>query len=104
MVSRTTRTARKLRREMTEAERCLWAHLRNRQIEGAKFRKQEPLFGYYADFLCEAAKLIVEADGGQHSPEADAERTALLEAAGYTVLRFWNNDILANSEGVVEEI
>ena len=78
--------------------------MRNRQIEGAKFRREEPVLGYFADLLCEDARLIVEADGGQHSVEVDAARTAELEAAGYTVLRFWNHDILGNTEGVVEEI
>lgn len=78
--------------------------MRNRQVEGAKFRREERLLGYYVDFLCEEAKLIVEADGGQHGPDIDAERTAALEAAGYTVIRFWNNDILGNTEGVIAEI
>ena len=78
--------------------------MRNRQVEGAKFRREEQLFGYYADFFCEDARLIVEADGGQHSPESDAERTEALEAAGYTVIRFWNHDILGNTQGVIEEI
>jgi very-short-patch-repair endonuclease len=98
------KSERRSRRDPTEAEKRLWRYMRNRQVEGAKFRREEKLLGYYADFLCEEAKLIVEADGGQHGPEADAERTAALEAAGYTVIRFWNNDILANTEGVVEEI
>jgi very-short-patch-repair endonuclease len=96
--------ARKRRRDPTDAEKRLWRHLRNRQIEGAKFRREEPVLGYFADFLCEDARLIVEADGGQHEPKADAERTAALEAAGYTVIRFWNHEILSNTEGVIEEI
>ncbi|MES2442251.1 MAG: DUF559 domain-containing protein [Pseudomonadota bacterium] len=104
MAGKKTERARRMRREPTDAEARLWRHLRNRQLEGAKFRREEPLFGYFADFLCEDARLIVEADGGQHSPEVDAQRTAALEAAGYTVIRFWNNDILGNTEGVIEEI
>lgn len=104
MAGRKTERARRMRREPTEAEKVLWHHLRNRQVEGFKFRRQEELFGYYADFLCEDARLIVEADGGQHSEQADRGRTDLLEAAGYTVIRFWNNDILSNPAGVIAEI
>lgn len=100
------RNARRLRRDMTEAEKRLWKYLRGRQLEDAKFRRQEPVQNRIADFLCVEAKLIIELDGGQHGEqiEADAERTRQLEAAGYTVLRFWNNDVLANTEGVLEEI
>ncbi len=96
--------ARAMRREPTEAESRLWRHLRSRQLRGAKFRRQEEMFGFIVDFVCEQAKLIIEVDGGQHTDEADAARTALLEAAGYTVLRFWNNDVLSNTEGVLTEI
>lgn len=96
--------ARTLRRGGTDAEKLLWSHLRNRQIEGAKFRRQVPVGRYIADFLCVEAMLIVEADGGQHSEEADAVRTAALEAAGYKVIRFWNYEILGNTEGVLEGI
>lgn len=99
-----TKYARKMRREPTEAEARLWHHLRNRQLENAKFRQQEEMFGFIVDFLCEQAKLIVEVDGGQHSSETDASRTALLEVAGYTVIRFWNLDILSNTDGVLLEI
>lgn len=104
MPSRKTERARRMRRDPTEAEKRLWRHLRNRRLEGAKFRQQSPLLGYYPDFLCEEVRLIVEADGGQHDAAADAERTAVLEAAGFTVIRFWDNDILSNTEGVLEEI
>ena len=104
MAGRKTERARRRRREPTDAEARLWKHLRNRQVAGAKFRREEPLVGYYVDLLCEDAKLIVEADGGQHNPEVDAQRTEMLEAAGYIVLRFWDHDILANTEGVIEEI
>ncbi|GGD07134.1 DUF559 domain-containing protein [Pyruvatibacter mobilis] len=96
--------ARTLRRGGTDAEKLLWSHLRNRQIEGVKFRRQVPVGRYIADFLCVEAMLIVEADGGQHSEEADAVRTAALEAAGYKVIRFWNNEILGNTGGVLEGI
>jgi very-short-patch-repair endonuclease len=93
-----------MRREPTDAEARLWHYLRNRQVAGAKFRQQHPLLGYCVDFCCDDAKLIVEADGGQHDRDTDADRTTALEAAGYTVLRFWNHDILANTEGVIAEI
>lgn len=75
-------------------------------MEGQKFRFQSPVGGHVPDFVCVDAKLIVELDGGQHGLqiEKDAERTQSLEAAGYTVIRFWNNDVLANTEGALEEI
>lgn len=90
---------------MTEAERRLWGRIRNRQIEGAKFVNQFPIGPHVADFACREAKLAVELDGGQHAESAtDAARTVLIEAHGYTVIRFWNNDVLANTDGVLEEI
>ena len=102
---RLTPTARNLRRTMTDAERRLWARIRNRQLEGAKFVAQFPIGPHVADFACREARLVVELDGGQHAESTtDAARTALIEAHGYTVIRFWNNDVLANTEGVVEEI
>jgi very-short-patch-repair endonuclease len=105
-MKRLTPIARRLRRDRTEAESKLWRHLRNRQLEGAKFRFQSPVGHYVADFLCKDAKLIIELDGGQHGIEIerDAARTRMLEAAGYRVMRFWNNDVLANTEGVLAEI
>jgi very-short-patch-repair endonuclease len=105
-MKRLTPVARVLRRDRTEAEARLWRYLRNRQIEGAKFRFQAPVGPYVADFLCVEAKLIVELDGGQHGVqvEKDAARTKALEAAGYSVIRFWNNDVLVNTEGVLETI
>ncbi|MEE2566259.1 endonuclease domain-containing protein [Hyphobacterium marinum] len=98
--------ARALRRQSTEAERCLWRYLRNRQCLGRKFRRQFPIGPYIADFACPDAMLIIEADGGQHSADKtkDARRTTFLENKGWTVLRFWNNDILAHTEGVFEVI
>ena len=91
-----------LRRDMTEAEKRLWQMLRSRQTEGCRFRRQVPIGGFIADFVCHAARLIVEIDGGQHDPssEAEASRTRFLEAEGYRVLRFWNNEVLDNPEGV----
>ena len=97
--------AHRLRRGMTEAERKLWSALRNRQLGGAKFRRQVPLGRYVADFYCEAAKLVVEVDGGQHADlPRDAVRTAWLESHGCRVLRFWNGDVMRNREGVLEAI
>jgi len=100
-----TAIARKLRRNSTDAETRLWYHLRNRGLLGFKFRRQAKIGRHVADFLCEEAKLIVELDGGQHAGSAsDPARTAALEAAGYLVLRFWNHDVLGNTDGVLEEI
>ena len=95
------RHAARLRRERTDAEDAFWQAVRNRQIDGFKFRFQHSLGQYVADFACLEAMLIVEIDGGQHSVEVDAKRTADLEARGFHVLRFWNNDVLTNLEGVV---
>jgi lysyl-tRNA synthetase class 2 len=105
MVS-TVATARRLRRDQTDAERALWFRLRDRRLAGLKFRRQMPLGRYVVDFCCESARLIVELDGGQHSEreKEDRERTEALEAMGYLVLRFWNNDVLRNTDGVVESI
>jgi len=99
-------TARKLRHYQTDAERALWFRLRDRRLRGLKFRRQVPIDRYVVDFCCDAARLIVELDGGQHAERSreDAERTAALEARGYLVLRFWNNDVLRNMDGVVESI
>jgi very-short-patch-repair endonuclease len=105
-MKRLTPIARRLRRDRTVAEERLWKYLRNRQMDGAKFRFQSPVGSYVADFLCVEAKLIVELDGGQHGTEIekDTARTKWIEAAGYSVIRFWNNDVLANTEGVLEVI
>jgi very-short-patch-repair endonuclease len=95
--------ARSLRRIMTDAERLLWRHLRNRHFSGWKFRRQHELDRYIVDFVCPDACLIVELDGGQHVEMVakDAERTRRLEGMGYRVLRFWNNDVLMNTEAVL---
>ena len=98
--------ARRLRLNQTDAERALWLRLRNRRLNGLKFRRQVPIKSYVVDFCCESARLIVELDGGQHSERraADAKRTADLEACGYLILRFWNDDLLSNIDGVLETI
>jgi very-short-patch-repair endonuclease len=94
-----------MRREPTEAEAKLWSMLRGQRLGGLKFKRQEQLGDYLADFVCFSARLIVEADGGQHSESAsDAVRDAWLEAQGFRVLRFWNNDILGNPDGVARMI
>jgi very-short-patch-repair endonuclease len=101
----TLKRAKALRRNMTDAERLLWKHLRSRQLAGAKFRKQQPIGPFVADFVCQEKRLIVEADGGQHADsETDVRRTRFLESKSYRVIRFWNNDILENIEGVLTEI
>ena len=98
--------ARKLRRKQTDAERKLWFLLRDRRLGGWKFRRQFPIDRFVVDFFCVDAHLIIELDGGQHAlrVDADANRTRILEAMGYLVLRFWNNDVMQNIDGVVEEI
>jgi very-short-patch-repair endonuclease len=96
--------ARRLRRDMTDAERKLWANLRHRQLEGAKFRRQHPLGNYVLDFYCEACRLVVEVDGSQHTPEGDAARTAWLDAHGCRVIRFGNLDVLKQLPDVLETI
>ena len=99
-----TPIARKLRRNSTDAENRLWYYLRGRRFEGAKFLRQFPIGGFVADFACRDPHLGIELDGGQHSPEADAPRTQVIEAFGYRVIRFWNNDVLENTGGVLEVI
>ena len=98
--------ARELRKNPTEAERKLWKHLRLHQIGGYKFRRQQPLGQYILDFVCLEKRLIVELDGGQHSEQIvyDSERTEWLEAQGFRVLRFWNNEVLKEIEVVKEVI
>ncbi|MFI5374292.1 MAG: endonuclease domain-containing protein [Candidatus Rokuibacteriota bacterium] len=98
--------ARGLRRRQTDAERHLWARLRDRRLLGAKFARQVPIGPYVVDFCCREMKVIVELDGGQHAVQtrSDAERTALLEALGYRVLRFWNNDALGSTDGVLQRV
>ena len=96
--------ASQLRRDRTEAEERFWQAVRNRQIEGCKFRFQHSVLPYVADFACLEAMLIVELDGGQHDEKRDARRTASLEAEGFEVLRFWNNDVLGNLGGVIDVV
>ncbi|HEX8443776.1 MAG TPA: DUF559 domain-containing protein [Allosphingosinicella sp.] len=90
---------------MTDAEVLLWSRLRGSQL-GAKFTKQFPIGDAVGDFACRSAKIVVELDGGQHAlaAEADADRTRLIEAHGYTVIRFWNSEVMSNIDGVLETI
>jgi very-short-patch-repair endonuclease len=101
-----TERARVLRKNPTEAERTLWKHLRLRQLEGQKFRRQQPLGLYIVDFICIEKRLIVELDGGQHLEQvaSDAERTAWLERQGFRVLRFWNHEVLKDIDAVIDVI
>jgi very-short-patch-repair endonuclease len=96
--------ARKLRKNPTEAEKLFWNRVRARQLDGFRFRRQAPIGNYVVDFVCPEGKLIVELDGGQHDAEADkdSERSAGLESKGYRVVRFWNNQMFENIEGVLE--
>jgi very-short-patch-repair endonuclease len=97
-----------MRHEPTDAERVLWQYLRHVTIDGSDFRRQATIGSYFADFACHRSRLVIELDGGQHNEAhgiaADAQRTADLNARGYRVLRFWNNDVLRNVEGVMEVI
>ncbi len=98
--------ARALRKHPTEAEQRLWRELRYWQLGGSKFRRQQPVGRYIVDFLCFEKKLIVEVDGGQHADQLnyDAERDAWLRSQGFSILRFWNNEVLENINGVKETI
>ena len=98
--------ARAMRQAATEAEKRLWSILRRRQIDGCRFRRQVPIDPYIADFVCFSHRLIIEVDGGQHArqSERDRRRTRWLEGQGFRVLRFWNNEVLENPEGVRAKI
>src|SRR6266508_3444478 len=94
--------AKRLRRDETDAERKLWVHLRNRQMNSAKFRRQQPIGRYIVDFFCPEQRLVIELDGGHHADQiqADQRRTESLIRAGYRVLRFWDNEVLTEPEAV----
>ena len=101
-----TKRARNLRHNSTDAERLLWRHLRAKRINGVKFRRQEPLGKYIVDFMSYEKNIVIEIDGGQHATDQlrDHRRDEWLRAEGFKVIRFWNNDVLKNFEGVLEEI
>jgi very-short-patch-repair endonuclease len=98
--------ARQLRHELTDTERLLWRELRAHRFQGFKFRRQQPLGDYIVDFICFEQKLIIELDGGQHADaqDYDRQRDAWLSAQGYSVLRFWNNEVQENLDGALEHI
>ncbi|WP_031337896.1 endonuclease domain-containing protein [Rhodopseudomonas sp. B29] len=97
--------ARSLRRNPTDAERKLWQQLRQPAFAKAHFRRQATIGPYYADFASHTLRLVIEVDGGQHDGSgSDIVRTDYLNAAGYRVLRFWNNDVLNNIDGVMQTI
>jgi adenine-specific DNA-methyltransferase len=101
-----TAQARSLRKRATDAEQLLWRHLRDRRLGGFKFRRQHPLGPYVLDFFCEAQGLVVELDGSQHADQLvqDSIRTKWLEARGKRVMRFWNNEVYEDLEGVLQVI
>ena len=95
--------ARDLRRNSTDVEKKLWRALRE-QLPDVKWRRQMPVGPYFVDIACFAERLIIELDGGQHTPETDAARTRFITGQGYRVLRFWNNDVADNCDGVMATI
>jgi very-short-patch-repair endonuclease len=106
LTDNTTQIAKNLRKTCTIAERLLWGHLRAKQVEGYKFRRQEPIGNYVVDFVCFEKRIIIEVDGSQHQIEKDkdSKRDKWFKEQGFRVLRFWNNEVLRNLEGVLELI
>ena len=106
MAQRIMKTAKTLRKRSTDVEILLWRCLRDRQMEGLKFRRQQPIGRYIVDFVCFEKKIIIEVDGGQHAVETkkDTERDEWFRSQGFKVLRFWNNEVLANTQGVLEVV
>lgn len=102
------RTAKRLRENTTAAEDILWHHLRRLEVEGSHFRRQVIVGPYVADFACLGRRLVIEVDGSQHGDDMniqrDEARTRWLNSEGYRVLRFWNNDVMTNTEAVLEAI
>ncbi|MCK4778447.1 MAG: endonuclease domain-containing protein [Actinomycetia bacterium] len=95
--------ARDLRKNSTDAESLLWKHISRKQLEGIKFRRQHPIENYIVDFICFEKKIVIEVDGGQHNIDnkKDIIRDNFFNGKGYKVLRFWNNEVLKNIEGVI---
>ena len=102
----TLQRAKTLRKQPTDAEQKLWFHLRGKRFGDVKFKRQKPIGPYVVDFVAVSEKLVIELDGGQHQERAvhDQERTRYLESLGYRVLRFWNNEFLAETEAALERI
>jgi len=101
-----TTVSRKLRRNSTDAEKLIWRHLRAKQLGGLKFKRQTLIGTYIVDFVCFEKDLVIELDGGQHTEqlEKDSARDSWLQSQGFKVLRFWNNEVFENTEGVLEII
>ena len=108
MTRRPISFAKDLRSRSTDAERVLWSHIRAKRLDGLKFRRQHPIGKYIVDFICLERKIVIELDGGQHAKreieEYDRERDNWFEKEGYGVLRFWDNDVLLNTKGILEGI
>ncbi|MFQ5863179.1 MAG: endonuclease domain-containing protein [Candidatus Brocadiales bacterium] len=106
MAKKLTTIAKNLRKKPTDAENLLWRYLRSKQLDGLKFRRQHPIGDYIVDFACLEKQTVIELDGGRHTinKDRDKERNRWLEKEGYKVLRFWNNDVLTNIDGVLEVI
>jgi very-short-patch-repair endonuclease len=103
-----TELAKELRKNQTKEEKKLWQYLKNKQINGIKFRRQEPINRFIVDFISYEKRIIIELDGGQHNQNdmkvKDTIRDKSLNKLGFKVLRYWNNDVLSNIEGVIEDI
>ena len=106
MRKKNTPIAKRLRNNPTDAENHLWFYLRAKQLHGHKFRRQQPIGNYIVDFTCMQQRLVIELDGGQHADQIkqDQLRDSWLNSQGFKVLRFWNNDVFENTEGVLETI
>jgi very-short-patch-repair endonuclease len=108
MTERLITYAKDLRSRSTDVERILWCHIRAKRLDGLKFRRQHPIGKYIVDFVCLERKIVIELDGGQHAKPGteayDRERDNRLEKEGYRVLRFWDNDVLLNTKGILEVI
>lgn len=106
MSGKLTAAAQQLRKNLTKAENLLWQKLRNRQFEDFKFRRQQPVGSYIVDFVNFEKRMVIEVDGGQHAilKDKDKKRDAWLNAEGYAVMRFWNNEVFENLDGILEVI
>lgn len=102
--ARNLQFAKLLRSNQTDAEKVLWARLRAKRFLGIKFKRQELVGSYIVDFISYEKKLVIECDAGQHTEDKDEERTAKIQSAGFMVVRYWNNDILRNVDGVMEDL
>lgn len=105
MAKEVTEIAKKLRKRQTEAEKRLWSRLRNKKLDGIKFRRQQPIGKYIVDFVTFDLDLVIEVDGGEHMENKnDKERDKWFKEEGFTVIRFWNHQVLGNTDGVLKRI